>query len=54
MMLEIGTWLVKTDSVGEFVGENEFVVGLETWGRDSDREGTALRSQDLLNKQWNS
>jgi sugar phosphate isomerase/epimerase len=52
--LEIGTGLVKWNSVGEFVRGNEFIVVVETSGRDSDREGMALRSRDLLQKQWNS
>jgi sugar phosphate isomerase/epimerase len=52
--LEIGTGLVKWDSVGELVGGREFLVVLETSGRDPDREGMALRSRDLLQKQWNS
>ena len=52
--LEIGTGMVKWDSVGELVGGREFLVVLETSGRDPDREGMALRSRDLLQKQWNS
>jgi len=50
--LEIGTGLLKWDSVGELVGGNEFLVVLETSGRDSDREGMAVRSRDLLQNRW--
>ena len=52
--LEIGTGLVKWDSVGELVGDREFLVVLETSGRDEDREDMAVRSRDLLQNQWGS
>ena len=52
--LEIGTGLVKWDSVGELVGDREFLVVIETSGHDDDREDMAVRSRDLLLNQWGS
>jgi hypothetical protein len=45
---------VKWDSVGELVGDREFLVVIETSGHDDDREDMAVRSRDLLLNQWGS
>jgi sugar phosphate isomerase/epimerase len=50
--MEIGTGILKWDSVGELVGRNGHVVALETSGRLPDREDAAVRSRDVLRGLW--
>jgi len=39
-------------SVGKLVKSRNYVVALETSGRLPDREEAAIRSRDVLLKQW--
>ncbi len=50
--MEIGTGILKWDSVGKLVASNGYVVALETSGRLPDREEAAVRSRDLLKGLW--
>ncbi len=50
--LEIGTGILGWEAVGELADANDFLIVIETSGRDPDREGIALRSRDVLRKQW--
>ena len=50
--MEIGTGLIDWTSVGKLVKSRNYVVALETSGRLPDREEAAIRSRDVLLKQW--
>lgn len=50
--LEIGTGVLGWDAVGSLAGVNDFLVVVETSGRDPDREGIALRSREVLRDLW--